>query len=43
VIGDYREQNDATWGQVLRITPRGRQVVLSVLLNDTQIVLKEED
>lgn len=43
VIGDYREQNDATWGQVLRITPRGRQVVLSVVLNDTQIVLKEED
>lgn len=43
VIADYRNQDDATWGQVLRIAPRGRQVVLSVLLNDSQLVLKEED
>jgi type VI secretion system protein VasD len=43
VIGDYRNQEDATWQQVLRVPPRGRQLVLSVLLDDTQIVLKEED
>ncbi|WP_033727790.1 type VI secretion system lipoprotein TssJ [Pseudomonas cremoricolorata] len=43
VIADYRNQDDATWQQVLRIPPRGRQIVLSVLLNDTQVVLKEED
>ncbi|WP_449432100.1 type VI secretion system lipoprotein TssJ [Pseudomonas putida] len=43
VIGDYRNQENATWRQVLRIPPRGRQIVLSVLLNDAQILLKEED
>lgn len=43
VIGDYRNQENATWRQVLRIPPRGRQVVLSVLLNDTKLLLKEED
>lgn len=42
VIADYNNQEDATWQQVLRITPRGRQVVLSVLVDDTQIQLKEE-
>ena len=43
VIGDYRNQENATWQQVLRIPPRGRQIILSVLVNDTHIVLKEED
>ena len=43
VIGDYRGHENATWRQVLRIPPRGRQIMLSVLLNDTHIVLKEED
>ncbi|MCO7517139.1 type VI secretion system lipoprotein TssJ [Pseudomonas guariconensis] len=43
VIGDYASQENATWQQVLRIAPRGRQIVLSVLVNDTQIVLKEQD
>ena len=43
VIGDYRNQENATWRQVLRIPPRGHQIVLSVLLNDTQLLLKEED
>lgn len=43
VIADYRNQENATWSQVLRIAPRGRQLVLSILLNDTQVLLKEED
>lgn len=43
VIADYRNQQDATWQQVLRVPPRGHQMVLSVLVNDTQILLKEED
>jgi type VI secretion system protein VasD len=43
VIGDYRGQDNATWRQVLRIPPRGRQIILSVLVNDTHIVLKEEN
>ncbi|WP_409488573.1 type VI secretion system lipoprotein TssJ [Pseudomonas promysalinigenes] len=43
VIADYRNQENATWSQVLRIPPRGHQIILSVLLNDTQVVLKEED
>lgn len=43
VIADYRNQQDATWSQVLRIAPRGHQIVLSVMLNDTQVLLKEED
>ncbi|MBC3483378.1 type VI secretion system lipoprotein TssJ [Pseudomonas sp. P1B16] len=43
VIGDYQNQENATWQQVLRIPPRGRQIILSVLVNDTQILLKEED
>ncbi|MGS7253638.1 type VI secretion system lipoprotein TssJ [Pseudomonas anuradhapurensis] len=43
VIGDYRSQENATWQQVLRIPPRGHQIILSVLVNDTQILLKEED
>ncbi len=43
VIGDYRNQENATWRQVLRVPPRGHQVVLSVLVNDTQLLLKEED
>ncbi|WP_367597800.1 type VI secretion system lipoprotein TssJ [Pseudomonas fulva] len=43
VIADYRAQEDATWSQVLRIPPRGHQIILSVLLNDTQVLLKEED
>lgn len=43
VIADYSNQENATWSQVLRIAPRGRHIVLSVLLNDSQIVLKEED
>ncbi|MEN5035434.1 type VI secretion system lipoprotein TssJ [Pseudomonas sp. TWI929] len=43
VIGDYRSQDNATWRQVLRIPPRGHQIILSVLLNDTQLLLKEED
>ena len=43
VIGDYRNHENATWQQVLRIPPRGRQVVLSVLLNEGQLVLREED
>ncbi|MFB4394599.1 MULTISPECIES: type VI secretion system lipoprotein TssJ [unclassified Pseudomonas] len=42
VIADYNNQEDATWQQILRIDPRGRQVVLSVLLDDTQVLLKEE-
>lgn len=43
VIADYRNQENATWSQVLRIPPRGHQIILSVLLNDTQVLLKEED
>ncbi|MBJ9978454.1 type VI secretion system lipoprotein TssJ [Pseudomonas sp. S75] len=43
VIADYRNQDDATWSQVLRIPPRGQRIILSVLLNDKQILLKEED
>ncbi|OCT21278.1 type VI secretion system lipoprotein TssJ [Pseudomonas putida] len=43
VIADYRNQENATWSQVLRIPPRGHQIILSVLLNDTQVQLKEED
>ena len=43
VIADYRNQDDATWNQVLRIPPRGHQIILSVLLNDTQVLLKEQD
>lgn len=43
VIGDYRNQENATWRQVLRVPPRGHQIVLSVLVNDTQLLLKEED
>ena len=43
VIADYRNQENATWRQVLRIPPRGHQIILSVLLNDTQVLLKEED
>ncbi|MGK0160827.1 type VI secretion system lipoprotein TssJ [Pseudomonas mosselii] len=43
VIADYRHQENATWSQVLRIAPRGQHIILSVLLNDTQILLKEED
>lgn len=43
VIGDYTNQENATWQQVLRIPPRGHQIVLSVRVNDTQILLKEED
>ncbi|NIF28997.1 type VI secretion system lipoprotein TssJ [Pantoea sp. Tr-811] len=43
VIADYRNQEDATWRQVLRIPPRGHQIILSLLVNDTQILLKEED
>ncbi|MFK0092378.1 type VI secretion system lipoprotein TssJ [Pseudomonas sp. NPDC090592] len=43
VIADYRNQENATWSQVLRIPPRGRHIILSILLNDTQVLLKEED
>ncbi|WDY59985.1 type VI secretion system lipoprotein TssJ [Pseudomonas sp. PSKL.D1] len=43
IIADYRNPEQTTWQQVLRIVPRGRQMVLSVLLNDTRLVLKEED
>ncbi|MCX2890163.1 MULTISPECIES: type VI secretion system lipoprotein TssJ [unclassified Pseudomonas] len=42
VIGDYRSHENATWRQVLRVPSRGRKVVLSVLLNDAQLLLKEE-
>ncbi|WP_459207674.1 type VI secretion system lipoprotein TssJ [Pseudomonas sp. MLB6B] len=43
VIADYRNQEDATWSQVLRVPPRGHHIVLSVLLEDSQVLLKEED
>jgi type VI secretion system protein VasD len=43
VIGDYRGQENASWQQVLRIPPRGHQIILSVLVNDAQILLKEEE
>ncbi|MFG0412634.1 type VI secretion system lipoprotein TssJ [Pseudomonas sp. zjy_8] len=43
VIADYRGHENASWRQVLRVPPRGRQIMLSVLVNDTHIVLKEED
>ncbi|WP_409282964.1 type VI secretion system lipoprotein TssJ [Pseudomonas putida] len=43
VIGDYRNQQNATWQHVLRIPPRGHQIILSVLVNDAQILLKEEE
>ena len=43
VIANYRNKADSHWSQVLRIAPRGQQIVLSVLLNDTQVLLKEED
>ncbi|MFJ2983598.1 MULTISPECIES: type VI secretion system lipoprotein TssJ [unclassified Pseudomonas] len=42
VIANYRDPHNATWQQVLRVEPRGRQIVLSVLINDTHLVLKEE-
>lgn len=42
VIADYSDRENATWQQVLRISPRGRHIVLSVLVNDSQILLKEE-
>lgn len=43
VIADYNSLESATWQQVLRIAPRGRRVVLSLQVQDTQIELKEED
>ncbi|MDH0648587.1 type VI secretion system lipoprotein TssJ [Pseudomonas sp. GD03858] len=43
VIADYRNQDDAIWQQVLRIAPRGRQLVLSVLVEDRQVLLREEN
>lgn len=43
VIAGYRNKENATWSQVLRIPPRGHQIILSVLLNDTQVLLREED
>lgn len=43
VIANYRNKEDAKWSDVLRIPPHGQQIVLSVLLNDTQVLLKEED
>ncbi|MBA1222977.1 type VI secretion system lipoprotein TssJ [Pseudomonas fulva] len=43
VIADYRNQENANWSQVLRIPPRGQHIILSILLNDTQVLLKEED
>ncbi|WP_342649204.1 type VI secretion system lipoprotein TssJ [Pseudomonas sp. REB1044] len=43
VIAGYRNKENATWSQVLRISPRGHQIILSVLLNDTQVLLREED
>ena len=43
VIANYRNKANTGWSQVLRIPPRGHQIVLSVLLNDTQVLLKEED
>ena len=33
VIADYRGHENASWRQVLRIPPRGRQIMLSVLVN----------
>jgi type VI secretion system protein VasD len=42
VIANYHDRPDATWKQVLRIEPRGRQIALSVQVNDSQILLKEE-
>ncbi|MEN5300967.1 type VI secretion system lipoprotein TssJ [Pseudomonas sp. TWI628] len=43
VIANYRNKENSGWSQVLRIPPRGHQIILSVLLNDTQVLLKEED
>lgn len=43
VIADYRNPENATWQQVLRIPPRGHQMILSLLVNDTHLLLKEED
>ncbi|NIF27148.1 type VI secretion system lipoprotein TssJ [Pantoea sp. Tr-811] len=43
VIADYRNQENATWSQVLRIPPRGQHIILSILLHDTQVLLKEEN
>ncbi|MFR0716261.1 type VI secretion system lipoprotein TssJ [Enterobacterales bacterium BD_CKDN230030183-1A_HGKHYDSX7] len=42
VIADYGSEQDATWQQVLQIAPQGRHIVLSVLVQDSQLVLKEE-
>lgn len=42
VIANYHNRPNATWKQVLRIEPRGRRIALSVQINDSQILLKEE-
>lgn len=43
VIADYRDKQNATWKQVLRIEPRGRKLALAVQINDSEILLKEEN
>ncbi|MDZ3992502.1 type VI secretion system lipoprotein TssJ [Pseudomonas sp. Teo4] len=42
VIANYRDKENAIWRQSLRIAPRGHQIVLAVLLNDSHVLLKEE-
>lgn len=42
VIADYGPQQGTTWKQVLRIPPQGRHIVLSLLVQDSQLVLKGE-
>lgn len=42
VIADYGSEQDTTWKQVLRIEPQGRHIVLSLQVQDSQLILKEE-
>lgn len=42
VIAKFNDITNADWRQVIRIAPRGRQVVLAVTLDGTQILLQEE-
>ncbi|WP_028942071.1 MULTISPECIES: type VI secretion system lipoprotein TssJ [Pseudomonas] len=42
VIASYRDRNDVTWKQALRIEPHGRKVALAVQVEDKQVLLKEE-
>ncbi|PYB76161.1 type VI secretion system lipoprotein TssJ [Pseudomonas soli] len=42
VIAHFSDIDNATWRQVIAISPRGRQVVLAVTVDEAQIRLQEE-